>query len=259
MITIDINYDMAKELIENLSIFSVDFPFNKFEILCPGGIYLDQQNLRKDVRNELPKNSTFIQENITVDKINNEKYVLKVKEKKNNIDIKLFIDDYPIFVINYNMKNKIIKIAHNNDLSIDLNDQNDKDYLIKQAETSIKLIFSIINTINNNIDHLYINQEKTIRNIKKEGKKSKLISISKSKQNNSVIYINKKNYNKRKAEYKSRRTYTRYKDNWFVRGHYRRYRDKEGNVTKKVWIKSHIRGEEKSAKEIENKRVYKIS
>ncbi|MFW6008959.1 MAG: hypothetical protein ACOCP8_06820 [archaeon] len=255
MLTIDLSYDVAKEMRDDdLFKLSDKFPFNNFKILCPIGIVFDQKILRQRVREQLPYNATFIEENIAVDKVKNNKCTMIVKVKKKNINVKLLgKDEKLILKLKYNKNTREIRIFdYDKDFILGLN----RLQIINNI--TIKIIFSVIQLFINSADDQK-NKKTYISAIKKEIKKSRPISKSKSKQNNSVIYINKNNYNKRKAEYKSRRTYTRYKDNWFVRGHYRRYRDKEGNVTKKVWIKSHIRGEEKSAKEIENKRVYKIS
>ncbi|MFW6015093.1 MAG: hypothetical protein ACOCRK_01495 [bacterium] len=258
MIKIDLSYNIANKLINSPIKSTSHFPFNRFSIICPVGIYLDVKFLREKVRMNLPNDATFIDENIIVNEIKNEKMLISVKVKGSKIHVKVGGADFNILkMVVAKKRREIINTNFNNNFFDGLSISLQKKY----RDTTKKIIFSVVQFLNNSPDKIntQINKYKAYKVKKKEVDNKSTMHQSRLKQKDNVIYLNKDNYYRVKAKSEKRNTYNRYKDNWLVRGHYRKYRDDDGNVIKKVWIKPHIRGDKSKVEDIRDDRTYKIS
>ncbi|MFW5895415.1 MAG: hypothetical protein ACOCT9_01595 [archaeon] len=228
---IELSYKVAKEYIRRGPIpFPEHFPFSKFMILIPFGIFFSQQKLE----NMLPDWLPFHERIKAVEQL-----------KKSHTELHVIAEDE----INLNWhdidKNEVtVSMDINpetNEVKIDI----DKN-IIKEEKAQI-IAYKLINILNYTIDYM---------NSPIEYKESSNSNNPKNYNNrnypvNEAIKINRVRYTSDESD----REYERHKDAWIVRGHWRRYRDENGKVYKKVWISSYVKGDKEKLNESKN---YKI-
>lgn len=241
---IDLKKKVTKKFLDSKHIvFPENLPFSSFQIAIPYSVFADKKRMRKIVKETFP-HFDFFELNRFVEDIFGKKYCLHIKQKKYLNFILYDPFEKKDFKFLFDRKTKEIGLLENN--------------IIVETEQKLKeFTFHLIKISAYTID--YLNNPPTSLE-PAEGKKvfqDRDFIKNNNKKNNSVIYINKKKY-QRKEKSENKKEYSRHKENWEVRGHYRRYRDEKGNVIKKVWIKPHTRGPGKKEKEKKDNKIYKI-